>query len=136
MEQCAIVIPVSVGLEKNSPLKEQMDKYIRRMIEGGLIKKWLMNAIKGFESSIEPPPEEALMDLKKFYGALVALGCGYALALITFAIETAYWKFVIVPHPNFDKYCGNIIVVNGDRQLLRDEGRHFQNAHVLNELNG
>ena len=89
------------------------------MIEGGLIKKWLMNAIKSFESSIEPPPEEALMDLKKFYGALVALVCGYALALITFTIEKIYWKFVIEKHPNFDKYCGKIIFVKPIKSLSR-----------------
>lgn len=114
MEQCAFVVPISVGLEKNSPLKEQMNKYVRRAVEGGLIKKWLMAAVKSFESSIEPPPPEALMDLKKFYGALVALGCGYALALIAFAVEVIYWRFIIEKHPHFDKYYGNIISVRGD----------------------
>lgn len=116
MEQCAINTPVSIGLEKNSPLKEQTDKYIRRMIEGGLIRKWLMNAIKSFESSIEPPPQEALMDLKKFYGALVALGIGYILALIIFAIEKIHWKFFVENHPNFDKYCGKIVIVEPVQQ--------------------
>lgn len=108
MDECAVSMPISIGLEKNSPLKEQIDKYIRRAIEGGLVQKWIANAIKSFESSIEPPPEEALMDLKKFYGALVALGCGYALSLIAFTFEKLYWRFVIEKHPKFDKYYGNI----------------------------
>ena len=102
-------MPISLGLDKNSPLKEQVDKYIRRAVEGGLIQKWLMRATKGFESSIEPEPTEALMDLKKFYGALVVLGCGYVLALCTFAVEKVYWRFVIEKHPKFDKYYGKIM---------------------------
>lgn len=114
MEECAINIPISIGLEKNSPLKEQMDKYIRRAIEGGLIQQWLKGATKSFESSIEPPPAEALMDLKKFYGGLIALGCGYALALVAFVAEKAYWKFYIERHPNYDKYHGKIISKQGN----------------------
>lgn len=109
MEECAINMPISIGLEKNSPLKEQMDKYLRRAVEGGLIRKWLMTATKSFESSIETQPAEALMDLKKFYGALVALSCGYILSLLAFAGEKIYWHFVIEKHPNFDKYYGKIV---------------------------
>lgn len=109
MEQCAINIPISLGLEKNSPLKEQMDKYIRWAVEGGLIQKWLLQAIKSFESSVEPPPAEAYMDLKKFSGALVALGCGHVLALLVFVVEKAYWRLVIENHPNYDKYYGKVI---------------------------
>lgn len=109
MEECAIYMPISIGLDKNSPLKEQFDKYLRRAVEGGLIRKWLMAATKSFESSIETQPAEALMDVKKFYGALVALGCGYFLSLLAFAGEKLYWHFVIEKHPNFDKYCGKIV---------------------------
>lgn len=118
MEQCTVNIPVSIGLEKNSPLKEQMDKYIRWAIEGGLIQKWLLQATKSFESSIEPPPAEALMDLKKFYGALVALGCGYVLALIALAGEAAYWRFVIEKHPHYDKYFRKIVIRQDQRKLI------------------
>lgn len=110
MEECTVNIPISLGLEKNSPLKEQMDKHIRRLIEGGLIQKWLMQAIKRFESSVEPPPLEAVMNLRKFYGAIVALGCGYALALMAFFMEKVYWQFVVQRHPHYDKYYGKIIV--------------------------
>jgi hypothetical protein len=110
MDQCVINMPISVGLDKNSPLKEQVDKYIRRMVEAGLVQKWLVDATMSFDSSIEPAPAEALMDLKKFYGALVALGCGYFLALLAFSIEKLHWRFVIQKHPNFDKYYGYIRV--------------------------
>lgn len=114
MEQCAFVVPISVGLEKNSPLKEQMNKYVRRAVEGGLVKKWLKTAVKSFESSIEPSPPEALMDLKKFYGALVALGCGYTMALLAFVGEIIYWRLIVEKHPHYDKYYGNIITVRNE----------------------
>lgn len=102
-------MPISIGLDKNSPLKEQLDKFLRRAVEGGLIRKWLMTATKGFVSSIEVQPAEALMDLKKFYGAVVALFCGYFLSLLAFAGEKLYWRFVIEKHPNFDKYYCKIV---------------------------
>lgn len=102
-------IPISIGLGKNSPFKKQMDKNIRRLIEGGLIQKWLTQAINKFQSSVEPPPPEALMDIKKFYGALVTLGCGYAVATLAFVFEKIYWHFVVERHPNYDKYHCKIV---------------------------
>ncbi|CRL02414.1 CLUMA_CG015147, isoform A [Clunio marinus] len=104
MDECVINMPISIGIEKNSPLKEQIDKFIRYIIEAGLIKKWLMDSVKGFESNTESQPEEALMDLKKFSGALVALVCGYVFAILVFTIEKCYWKFIIEKHPYYDKY--------------------------------
>lgn len=109
MEECVINMPISIGLDKNSPLKQQIDKFLRRAVEGGLIRKWLMTATKSFESSIEAQPAEALMDLKKFYGAVVALFCGYFVSLLAFISEKVYWHFAVVKHPNFDKYCGKIM---------------------------
>lgn len=53
MSHCSVQMPVSIGLEKNSPLKTQVDKYIRRLIEAGLISKWIMDTIKNFEASKE-----------------------------------------------------------------------------------
>lgn len=53
MEECAIQMPISIGLAKNSPLKEQVDKYTRRMIESGLIQKWLSDVTMKFEASEE-----------------------------------------------------------------------------------
>lgn len=109
MDECVANMPISVGLEKNSPLKGQLDKYIARAVEAGLIRKWMMTATKSFESSVEPQPAEAFMDLKKFYGALVALGCGYGLGILAFLIEVAYWKLFVERHKDFDKYYGKII---------------------------
>ncbi|KAG5679632.1 hypothetical protein PVAND_009190 [Polypedilum vanderplanki] len=109
MEECVINMPISIGLDKNSPLKKKMDQLIRYAMEGGLIIKWFKDAIKNFESSIEESPAEALMDLKKFYAALVVLFTGYLISLITFIMEIVYWKYFIQRHPQFDKYFGRII---------------------------
>jgi hypothetical protein len=100
MDQCVLSMPVSIGLNKNSPLKPLVDEFVRRATEGGLVHRWLMNSVKSFESSIEPPPQEALMDLKKFYGALVALGCGFTLAIIAFTLEKAYWQLFVKNRAN------------------------------------
>lgn len=37
MKECVVNMPVSLGLEKNSPLKPIVDRYIRRAIETGEI---------------------------------------------------------------------------------------------------
>lgn len=110
MDECAINMPISIGLDKNSPLKGKIDEMILRLSQGGLIRKWFTDAIKSFESSVEEPPQEALMDLKKFYGALVALGCGYLVSILAFLGEIAYWNFFVKRHPKYDKYYGRIVL--------------------------
>lgn len=127
MKECVVQMPVSLGLEKNSPLKPVVDKYVRRAIETGefgetgktweilntnfpgLTSKWLADAIRDFESSIELPPQEALMDLKKFYGALVALAVGYALGFLALIGEIIYWKCVVQKNPLYDKFSNRIV---------------------------
>lgn len=109
MEQCAFVVPISIGLDKNSPLKQRMDELILRIVEVGLVQKWLTEAMMDFRSSIEEPPAEAVMNFGKFYTGLVVLGVGYALALITFAAEKAYFRFVVEANPNYDRFYGKII---------------------------
>jgi hypothetical protein len=100
MDQCVFNMPVSIGLTKNSPLKPQLDKLVRRAVESGLVQRWMSKAVESFESSVEPPPQEALMDLKKFYGALFALACGYALAIFAFSVEKTYWHFFVENRAN------------------------------------
>lgn len=109
MEQCAFVVPISIGLDKNSPLKHRMDGLILRLVEVGLVRKWLTEAMMDFRSSIEEPPAEAVMNFGKFYTGLVVLGVGYALALIAFAAEKAYFRFVVETNPNYDRFYGKII---------------------------
>lgn len=109
MEECTLYMPISIGIDKNSPLKPKIDELIQYAIEGGLINKWHQDAISSFAASVEEPPEEALMDLKKFYGALVALGCGLTLSILSFFAELLHWQFFVKRHPKYDKYFGRII---------------------------
>jgi hypothetical protein len=103
-------MPISIGLDKNSPLKPKIDELIQYAIEGGLIGKWFQDAISSFAASVEEPPEEALMDVKKFYGALVALGCGFLLSIMSFFAEIIHWHYFVKRHPKYDKYYRRIIL--------------------------
>lgn len=104
MKECAVNMPISIGLEKNSPLKPRFDKLLRRLIEAGLVSKWLSEALRNYESSVDEP-EEALMDLKKMYGAFVALGIGYFISVIALCGEIIYWKCIVVKSPLYDEYA-------------------------------
>lgn len=104
MKECAINMPISIGLERNSPLKSRFDVLLRQIMEAGLISKWLSDSVKKFEASVEEPPQEALMDLKKLYGVLVALFVGFGVAAIVLIIENLYWKYVTKRNPFYDKF--------------------------------
>nr|NP_001345809.1 ionotropic receptor 68a precursor [Aedes aegypti] len=104
MEECAVHMPISIGLEKNSPLKPKVDKYVRALVEAGLTKKWLADAIEEFQSNVEIPPQEATMDLQKLTAAFIALAIGYGVSLLAFSAEKLYWRFVVEKHPAYDKY--------------------------------
>lgn len=131
MDECAINMPISIGFDKNSPLKRRIDEIILRLSQAGLIKKWFNDAIQSFESSIEEPPQEALMDLKKFYGALVALGVGYLICIIGFISEITYWYFFVKRHPKYDKYYKRIIL-DWEFEKLKIAKRR-RNKNVLNK---
>ncbi|EAA12883.4 AGAP007951-PA, partial [Anopheles gambiae str. PEST] len=103
MQECAVHMPISIGLGKNSPLKHQVDLYVRALIEGGLTRKWLSDAIEQFQSNVEIPPQEAIIDLKKMYAGIVALCFGYVIALFAFVVEKIYWRYYIENNPAFDK---------------------------------
>lgn len=112
MKDCAINMPISLGLERNSPLKPRVDKYLRRIIEGGLVGKWLADAMLPTVTA-EPLISEsdsgdsgkALMNLKKLYGGLVALGIGYFISITVLAAELIYWHHIFTKSPKFDPYA-------------------------------
>ncbi|PSN33061.1 Ionotropic receptor 68a [Blattella germanica] len=107
MHDCIIHMPVSLGLLKNSPLKPHMDKYIRRIIEAGFIKKWLNDAIlRVMSEEIKEDKDDvkALMKLEKLYGAIVALGIGYFISICCLIGELIYWESVVKKDPFYDKY--------------------------------
>ncbi|XP_055589024.1 glutamate receptor ionotropic, kainate glr-3 [Uranotaenia lowii] len=114
MEECAVHMPISIGLEKNSPLKPKVDMFVRSLVETGLTKKWLADAIEKFQSNVELPPQEATMDLKKLTAAFIALAVGYGLSLFAFGIEKLYWRCVVERDPTYDKFIvgrfyGNVV---------------------------
>lgn len=107
MSDCVINMPISIGLQKNSPLKPQVDKYIRLFIEAGLIKKWLNDIMMDTLIAEAPLLQEqikALVDLKKLYGGFIALFGGYIISIIVLIAENIHWYFIVKKDPLFDKY--------------------------------
>lgn len=106
MSDCVLNIPISIGLHTNSPLKPLADVYVRRIAEVGLVQKWLddvMNTITSLDRNDEEI--KALMNLKKLYGAFIALGVGYFFSAICLVGELMHWHFIVMKDPNFDKYA-------------------------------
>ncbi|KAL3269193.1 hypothetical protein HHI36_008276 [Cryptolaemus montrouzieri] len=120
MGDCVINMPISIGLQKNSPIKPRFDKHIRRVLEGGLIKKWLDDAMqKILNTEIQTNNKEeikALMSMKKFSGALVVLFIGYVSSMLFLIGEILHFNLVIKRDPNYNKYSRSI-VKNLDRKF-------------------
>jgi hypothetical protein len=113
MLDCVIHMPISIGLQKNSPLKPHMDRFLRRIVEAGLVKKWLKDVMLNIVSADNTEEEEEdshkpLMNLHKLYGAFVALGAGYLISLCALAGEKIHWQCVVKKSPMYDKYAINI----------------------------
>ncbi|KAL0099819.1 hypothetical protein PUN28_019910 [Cardiocondyla obscurior] len=107
MEECVVHMPIALGLEKNSPLKPYVDLWVRRMIEIGLVHKWLSDVMEWSrinEAQQNTKSETALVNLRKLYGALTALGIGYLLSFIALFGEILHWRYVVLRDPKYDKY--------------------------------
>ncbi|KAI4499966.1 hypothetical protein M0802_004836 [Mischocyttarus mexicanus] len=107
MKNCVINMPISLGMDKNSPLKPYVDLWVRRMMEVGLVNKWLSDVIYPLrltEKQQEKVSEKALVNLHKLYGALVALNIGYFLSTVTLFCEILHWKYIVLNNPKYDKY--------------------------------
>ncbi|GLV32321.1 Ionotropic receptor 68a [Carabus blaptoides fortunei] len=82
MSHCVINMPISLGLQKNSPIKPKVDVFIRRVMEGGFVTKWLDDTMQPtLNSEIYTGSQQslALMNLGKLYCGFVALFIGYAI---------------------------------------------------------
>lgn len=80
---------------------------IRRLTETGLVRKWLSDVmeeskINEFQQKLES--EKALVNLRKLYGALIALLIGYFLSFLALIGEIIHWKYVVLRDPKYDKY--------------------------------
>lgn len=101
------------GLQKNSPIKPRMDKIVTGIIEAGLIKKWMDDVMQKVTiSNMQEKTEnkKAIMNMKKFSGALVALAIGYILSILTLLIELCHFYFFIIRNPHYNKYSKQIVV--------------------------
>ncbi|XP_076303567.1 ionotropic receptor 68a isoform X3 [Lasioglossum baleicum] len=107
MEECAVNMPIALGIEKNSPLKPRVNILIRRIIETGLVEKWLSDVMewsKITEIRQETESEKAVVNLHKLQGAFIAIIVGYFVAFMVLIGEILYWKHVTLKDPKFDKY--------------------------------
>ncbi|XP_062133392.1 uncharacterized protein LOC133843741 [Drosophila sulfurigaster albostrigata] len=107
MKECVVHMPVVLALEKNSALKPHVDDIIQHLSEAGLIAKWLRDAIKRLPAE-EQAPQEALMNLNKFWSSFVALGIGYLISISAIALEHWHFRYVVMQHPLYDAYNPSI----------------------------
>lgn len=117
MKQCAINMPISIGLEKNSPLKEHVDKLLRRIIEAGLVQKWLADSVQKIGMNQGEESQEALITLKKMYGALVALGVGFLIALLILLTEILYWRYWVLKKLKKSNKISIVSIVNNENKI-------------------
>lgn len=114
MKDCIINMPVSIGLQKNSPIKPRVDKLIRKVLEAGLVNKWMNDVMRkilteGTQEKTEG--QKALMSLNKMYGALVVLAIGYILGLVALVGELYYYKHIEATKPGFNRYSKMVYVL-------------------------
>ncbi|XP_030754773.1 uncharacterized protein LOC115881438 [Sitophilus oryzae] len=97
MKECIINMPVSIGLQRNSPIKQRIDKIIRRVLEAGLVEKWLNDVMqKILRDKVDPKTDaKAIMNIKKFYGAVVVLIIGYLLGTLLLIGEIVYFHYFV-----------------------------------------
>lgn len=117
MSDCVVNTPISIGFHKNSPLKPLADIYLRRIVEVGLVEKWLNDAMHPIRS-LETNEDEvkALMNLKKLYAAFIALAIGYFLSSLCLIGELIHWHLVVKRDPEFDKYALDIYYMNKNKK--------------------
>ncbi|XP_047527769.1 glutamate receptor ionotropic, delta-2 [Vanessa atalanta] len=119
MSDCVVNIPISIGFHKNSPLKPLADVYIQRIIEVGLVEKWLSDVMYKIRSMDAKEEEiKALINLKKLYCAFLALAIGYTLSFLCLLSEFVHWNFIVKKDPSFDKYAIDIYYMNKKKQAV------------------
>lgn len=117
MSDCVVHIPISIGFHKNSPLKPLADIYMRRVVEVGLVEKWLGDAMYQVRSQETNEDEiKALMNLKKLYGVFIALAAGYLLSFFSLIGELFYWHFFVKKQPNFDRFAMDLFYAKKNKK--------------------
>ncbi|EDV39321.2 uncharacterized protein Dana_GF24559 [Drosophila ananassae] len=103
MRDCVVFMPVVLAMEKNSALKQRVDNSIQHLAEGGLIAKWLRDAIQRLPAEA-PAQQEALMNLQKFWSSFVALAVGYVISILALLAERWHFQHFIMQHPMYEVY--------------------------------
>lgn len=88
------------------------------MTEIGLVRKWLSDVMewsKITEVRQKSDSEAALVNLRKLYGALIALGIGYFLSFVALFGEIIHWRYVVLRDPKYDKYHLDTFYKNDNR---------------------
>ncbi|XP_050558886.1 glutamate receptor ionotropic, kainate glr-3 [Spodoptera frugiperda] len=117
MSDCVVNIPISIGFHKNSPLKPLADVYMWRVVEVGLVEKWLNDVMHPIHTLKTNEDElKALMNLKKLYGAFIALAIGYTVSALCLVGELTHWHFIVKRDPNFDKYALHLYYRNKNKK--------------------
>lgn len=86
-----------------------------------------MSQVMTADSSNTGKSQKALMNLKKFLGALVALGAGYAISILVLLIEIIYWRLTVVRNPHYDRFANAIIM----KKKVQNSEVSVQNTSLL-----
>ena len=106
MSDCVINAPISLGLKKNSPIKNRVDALIARVVEGGLVQKWLADAM--LRTNVAKvglrPNFDRLVTMRKLIGAILALAIGYLLSFLALLAEIIHFQYLVLRHPLYNRY--------------------------------
>lgn len=67
-----------------------------------------MQTVVGVEAESDGKSVQAVMNISKFSGAIVALFIGYVCGILTLTLELAYFHWFVKLHPDYNKYSKTI----------------------------
>lgn len=92
--------PVHIVLPKGFPLRDRIDTIINRMIQGGLVDKWMLSyteKLKEFDTLkmfMSEYKYKMPITIDKIQGAFVLLIIGYLFAAVVLVLEMFFYQFI------------------------------------------